>query len=148
MRHGTTSCIAGTLTADPSLTVTDVGRYRFEVRFELDRRPGGRHRAVSAHEPDLLVIVGPLAEVAYTQFTRDDRFLAVGTVQWQPVVPIEDAARRTVFFATSLGHDLGQHRYAVDRTRRGGRRSRRPSPDRTWGEGLLFAPIEPTGAAS
>ena len=148
MRHRRRSCIAGTLMTDPTLTVTDFGRYRLEVRVELDRRPGGRHRAASARGLDLLIAVGPLAEAAFTQFTRDDRFLAVGTSRSTPGVQVEDAGCQMVFFATSLGHDLAQRRYAVDRTRRRRRPSNRPSPSRTWGDGLLLGPINPTGAAS
>lgn len=132
--------VRGRLTGDPSLSITDTGRYRFAAPFEAVMPSHGRHRAL-ASAPVLLVAVGPLAERAYVQFTAGDRFLTAGSPTPSSAHDASCPRRLAEFLADALGHDLGEHGYTLDRTRR------HPAPEanqhrswpgcRCWGDRLM-----------
>lgn len=130
-------CISGVLVSDPRLSISPVGRCRFTSRVEVPLNTSGRHAAASACTVATLVLIGPLAERAYAQFTEGDRFLAEGA--W--ILPVTSGEERggVEFFARHLGHDLAQHRYAIDRTRRRGWQPYTPAHllTRDWAAPLL-----------
>jgi hypothetical protein len=82
-------------------------------------------------------MVGPVAERAYGQFTEGDRFFAAGA--WILLDTPGDGLGGVEFFARHLGHDLAQHRYAVDRTHRRGWQPHAPAHLLTtdWAASLL-----------
>lgn len=111
-------CVSGMLIDDPRLSISPFGRCRFTAPIEVPLVASGRHAENPARTVASLVMVGPVAERAYAQFTEGDRFLAVGA--WILLDASDQEVGGVEFFARHLGHDLAQHRYAVDRTRRRG----------------------------
>lgn len=141
-------CLSGVLKSEPRLTISPVGRCHFSAPFTTGLATVGRHAAPSDGVDAVLIVDGPVAELAYAQFTEGDRFLAEGA--WVLRDPVE--RRETVeFFARHLGHDLAQHRYAIDRTRRrGGWQPHAPAHLLTvdWAAPLLGAVADLRPAAS
>lgn len=113
-------CISGVLVGEPRLAISPIGRCRFTAPVEVPSDSSGRRVATQARTVATLVVVGPVAERAYAQFTGGDRFLAEGAWILGATAPEERRSGGVEFSARHLGHDLGQHRYAVDRTRRRG----------------------------